>query len=408
MLVDFSVEDRSASRNPARPSRDLEHENARLRRELQFKDHSISLLSSLNSNMRAALRVREVCYVMLTGVTAEPGLGFNRAVLFLKDPETGCLKGAMAISPDTEVDALTFYGEISSKRFGFEFYISEFYRQNLEVKNRLNDLVTTLTVPRDASNVLSEVLDERRASIVRDPRPGDFRGVEALAAAFDSEFIAAPVLAGNEEVGVILADNRFTRRVLFTEDALALQTLCDFAGSSILSARQYEEAEQLSIVDELTGLYNFRHLKEKIHTEIFRSRRYGRVFSLLIMDIDFFKNFNDRNGHLTGNRALMDLAALIRKSVRNVDFPARYGGEEFVVVLPETNRDGARITAEKLCQAVRATDFIGMENQPSGRVTISIGVASFPDDGANYDELIGAADRRLYVSKAEGKDRVVA
>ncbi|MEK8024076.1 MAG: sensor domain-containing diguanylate cyclase [Candidatus Hydrogenedentota bacterium] len=385
---------------------ELEIENFRLRKELYFKDHNIRLLNKINANMRASLRTREVSFVILTGVTAEAGLGFNRAMIFLTDQDAPVLRGQMAVAPDSLEEMKRFYGEATEKKFGFEFYIEEFYRNNLEINNRLHTVVSSMTCDLSVPNILTEALERRRAFIVRHARPEDFNGIEALAEHLGSEFIAAPILCRGKEIGVIVADNFYSQRVIFDEDVITLQTLCDFAGSSVIAAQKYEDTEKLSIVDELTGLYNFRHLKEKLHEELYRAKRYSRNFSTLMIDIDYFKNFNDRNGHLTGNKALIDLARLIRSNVRSIDFPARYGGEEFVVLLPETNREGARIAAQKLCDAVRRAPFVGMENQPGGRVTISCGIAHCPEDGFTYDEIIGRADQLLYTAKASGKDQV--
>jgi diguanylate cyclase (GGDEF)-like protein len=171
--------------------------------------------------------------------------------------------------------------------------------------------------------------------------------------------------------------------------------------NEILLATNQFLAEQVKR-DGLTGLYNHRHLQEALAREVARATRYNRVFSLLFADIDHFKQYNDNQGHLAGDKALRAIAELLRKSVRNSDFVARYGGEEFAVLLPETDKERARIVAERILYSVERHPFPGREAQPGGRLTISIGLSAFPDDGGEPAELLRRADEALYEAKRDG------
>ncbi|MCZ6855396.1 MAG: GGDEF domain-containing protein, partial [Gammaproteobacteria bacterium] len=175
---------------------------------------------------------------------------------------------------------------------------------------------------------------------------------------------------------------------------------------AVVEIKFLQLTEASVIHDELTGVYNFRYFKNRIEQEINRVKRYDRGMSLLMIDVDDFKNFNDKNGHLEGNVALKKLAGILGKSVRDVDMVCRYGGEEFAVILPTTRKNGALTTAEKLRTRVERARFSGGANQPQGRVTISIGVATVPGDASNSEELIARADAALYRAKALGKNRV--
>jgi diguanylate cyclase (GGDEF)-like protein len=162
------------------------------------------------------------------------------------------------------------------------------------------------------------------------------------------------------------------------------------------------ELERLSVTDALTGLYNRRHLMATLATEVQRSRRLRRPFSVLLADVDHFKQYNDTHGHPAGDVALARIADILRKTTRGVDCVARYGGEEFVVMLLETTLATAAIVAERIRSRVATEDF------PGGRITISIGVAECPSHGDTPEAMIESADAALYEAKDLGRDRVVS
>lgn len=169
--------------------------------------------------------------------------------------------------------------------------------------------------------------------------------------------------------------------------------------------RQLEQAnaqlEQLSLTDKLTGLGNRAAFDQRLAQEISRSRRHGLPLSLLMIDVDRFKAYNDAYGHPSGDATLQALANVMRESGRSGDFFARYGGEEFAVILPITEREGARIVAERLRKAVAATAFA---HRP---ITVSIGASTLASDGSQDSDLVAAADRALYAAKHGGRNRCV-
>jgi diguanylate cyclase (GGDEF)-like protein len=162
------------------------------------------------------------------------------------------------------------------------------------------------------------------------------------------------------------------------------------------------ELERLSVTDALTGLYNRRHLMGTLASEVQRSRRLRRPFSMLLADVDHFKQYNDTNGHPAGDAALARIADILRRTTRGVDCVARYGGEEFLVMLLETTVGTAVIVAERIRAQIAAEEFAG------GRITVSIGVAECPSHGDTPESLIESADVALYEAKNGGRDRVVA
>ena len=161
------------------------------------------------------------------------------------------------------------------------------------------------------------------------------------------------------------------------------------------------ELERLSVTDGLTGLYNRRHLMGTLANEVQRSRRLRRAFSVLLADVDHFKQYNDTHGHLGGDAVLVKIAEILRQTTRGVDSVARYGGEEFLVMLIEAPVVTAAAVGERLRARVAAEEFGG------GRVTVSVGAAEYPTHGETPEELIASADAAMYQAKNEGRDRVI-
>ncbi|MGD2272325.1 MAG: diguanylate cyclase [Desulfobacterales bacterium] len=173
---------------------------------------------------------------------------------------------------------------------------------------------------------------------------------------------------------------------------------------------ELEKANQtlknLACRDGLTGLFNHRYFQEYLIFELYRSSRNKETFSMLFLDLDFFKQYNDTHGHLEGDQLLRSLAGILKKSIRRSDVLARYGGEEFVLILPATPKANARIVGEKIRRYVESYPFKGRDTQPNQRVTLSIGIAAFPDDGSDRSSLIQCADLAMYRAKNSGRNKV--
>jgi len=168
-----------------------------------------------------------------------------------------------------------------------------------------------------------------------------------------------------------------------------------------------KKLRQLAITDGLTGLYNYRFFKEQITKEITRANRHNSNVSIVMIDIDYFKNYNDTNGHPAGDYVLKTIANLLQENIRNIDVAARYGGEEFSLILVETDKEAAGIVATKIKNLIEDYKFQFEKSQPNGKITISMGVATFPENGNKPDDIVALADKRLYRAKKEGRNRVV-
>jgi diguanylate cyclase (GGDEF)-like protein len=176
----------------------------------------------------------------------------------------------------------------------------------------------------------------------------------------------------------------------------------DLKNPKIIELASYERTERSAVTDGLTGLYNHAYFVQAVRQELLRSRRHSLRAALLLLDLDGFKSVNDRLGHVEGDRVLMRAAAVLRDSLREIDVAARYGGEEFAVLLPDTSRLGALVVAERVRR--RVEERFARDPVP---VTLSGGVAMFPEDAATPADLIVRADAGLYAAKAAGKNRIL-
>lgn len=186
-----------------------------------------------------------------------------------------------------------------------------------------------------------------------------------------------------------------------------LHALAAQSGVAIQQIRVNERARTMAITDGLTGLRNHRYFHERVTSEIHRSERFDRPLALIMIDVDHFKEFNDRHGHLAGDTVLRDLGTLLAKNTRRADVAARYGGEEFAIILVETGRDEAVTYAERLRESI-AREEADRAGATAGEITISAGVAAYPQDASSAHELIGAADAALYRAKAAGRNTVAS
>jgi diguanylate cyclase (GGDEF)-like protein len=186
-----------------------------------------------------------------------------------------------------------------------------------------------------------------------------------------------------------------------------LGILTNMLSVALQNSQHFEQIKALSYTDEMTGLHNYRFFKMRMKEEIARAKRNGFPLALLILDVDFFKNYNDALGHPAGDEILRQLSDILRKTVRDNDIVARYGGEEFAIILPSTDQKGAGVLADRIRKKIEKFKFPHQEIQPNGTLTISIGIALYPEDAGDAEEIVKAADKALYNAKENGRNLVV-
>lgn len=247
------------------------------------------------------------------------------------------------------------------------------------------------------------ILKQRRPLLVQDVQR-DFRFTFEEAEKRDiGSLIATPLTLSDRITGILRLES--PRREMYTSDDLRLLSIMgDLVASTVENARLTQRTEQLARVDELTGLYVHRFFQERFQEELARAQRSRTPLSLLMADIDHFKTYNDRYGHIAGDVVLKQVAVLLKGQVEAEDTVCRYGGEEFSIILPQRNKGEALLLAEKVRKTIAESSFL--LRRETTHVTLSVGVATFPEDGLVKDELLKQVDRFLYRAKQGGRNCV--
>lgn len=210
--------------------------------------------------------------------------------------------------------------------------------------------------------------------------------------------IASPLIVEGKIIGILYV-NDFKVRDITPEDLSIFSLLTVYAAMTLERVKSIEAMRLLTQTDGLTGLFNHRHLMDLLKIEHERGERYKSKFSIIMIDIDHFKRYNDSFGHLEGNKVLREIAKVFSKSARGTDIVSRFGGEEFCIIAPEVDSENVLCFAKRLVEEVATHDF------PNSQVTISCGISSFPHDGDSVRELMDKADSRLYIAKHKGRNQ---
>ncbi|TFH01608.1 MAG: diguanylate cyclase [Calditrichales bacterium] len=220
------------------------------------------------------------------------------------------------------------------------------------------------------------------------------------------ELISPISLVRTKEDALICLGSRVNEKPYLKTEIEILLTINNIVSIALSNASLYDEVTQLSYTDGMTELHNYRYFEMRLNEEIGRHTRNNQGVSLIILDVDHFKNYNDTLGHQAGDDVLRKLAQILKDTVRENDIVARYGGEEFAVILPSVGREGVIILAERLRSHIEEAVFEDEQVQPLGRVTVSVGTASLPIDAMDASDLIYKADTALYAAKHAGRNRV--
>lgn len=215
--------------------------------------------------------------------------------------------------------------------------------------------------------------------------------------------VCIPLIYMGEKLGALAFESR-RPHAFQAEDVQALEAVADIVAGAIKNAKYFARAQQLAYLDGLTGIYNRRFFEKQISTELERASRYGGDLSLIMVDVDHFKKLNDEFGHLLGDEVLRTVANIFSQQLRKSDMVCRYGGEEFAIIAPQTSGSNATDVAEKLRRIIGGYSFPGVPKN----VSISVGVAEYPINGRDRDQIVAAADEALYAAKQNGRNCVRA
>jgi diguanylate cyclase (GGDEF)-like protein len=264
---------------------------------------------------------------------------------------------------------------------------------------------------RVSESVSGAVLLDGRPRVVRDLTATELHRAPAERKYKTDSFISYPIITGGRKVGVINMTDKAGGEPYDELDLRLLESMAPQMALALDRADWHQKATQfqlLSITDPLTGLLNRRYLEERLAEEFERSKRHRFPMSFLMIDIDNFKEYNDRHGHQAGDLALEITAQCLKSALRSADVASRYGGEEFSILLPQTSATEALVIAERIRSRVEKSSYPHGESQPGGAITVSIGVSAFGPKIETPAGIIGAADHALYVAKSRGKNCVVS
>lgn len=377
-----------------------------LKQELERLNWEFSLLYEISNAIRTTLKLDQILYIILTALTSHEGLGFNRAMLFLVNDKELVLEGVMGIGPHTAEEAGKIWHAISRSKMTLEHFISSYDTFKKDPESKLNSIVKGIKIPlkEDMGILALTILEGMPFEITTDEakRLVDTHMQRTLNTEF---FVTVPLRAKDKVLGAILVDNVFNKKPITKSDIKMLSMFANHAGLAIENSRLYEETEYLSNIDWLTKLWNYGKFQKDLTMELARAKLADTSLSLVMADVDNFKNYNDTLGHVKGDEALREIAGILQNKSRKFDVVARYGGEEFAIIMPHTSKENARLFSERLRNDVERAYAEQEELPPEKRLTISCGVATYPDDASTKEELITAADITLYEAKHAGKNR---
>jgi diguanylate cyclase (GGDEF)-like protein len=369
--------------------------------------NELAILYEISNAMRTTLKLDEILYIILTGVTAHIGLGFNRAVLFLVNEKDKLLEGKMAIGPKTGEEANRIWKQIEKEEMGLDDLISVFQFSNSAVESEFNKSVRRVKIPLQSSNLdpLAIGVQEGMPLHLTKDNIDKYKDNPLIQLLNTHELALVPLKAKDKVNGLIVADNFVTKEPITKDDIMILTMLGNQAGLAIQNSRLYESAVTRAHSDSLTELWNHGYFQYLLQDEMEKSRAMNSKLSLLMLDLDDFKALNDLFGHQAGDKVLKELAQFLKNRSRKMDYVCRYGGEEFTVILPQTDRDEAFTIAEHLRLEIEKHPFIQrISPESEKKLTVSIGIASFPANGTTPSDIIAASDRALYQAKRKGKN----
>ncbi len=378
----------------------------KIKQELERTRIELAILYEISNAMRTTLKLDEILYIILTGVTAHIGLGFNRAILFLINENDGLIEGKMGIGPETDEEANRIWRHIEQVKMDLDDLINAYKVSANIVESGFNQQVRHLKIP------LKEQGGGLLALVVLEGMPLHLTGdliqkysADPIIKFLDTdELIIVPLKAKDKINGLILADNFVTKKLIGKDDARMLIMLANQAGLAIENSQLYEKTVMRAHSDYLTGLWNHGYFQYILQLELEKAKAMNTPLSLIMVDIDDFKIYNDTFGHQAGDKILKELAVLLKKQSRKMDYVCRYGGEEFTIVLPQADKQETFLLAERLRQDIQKHVFEHQEVLPHQKLTVSVGIAAFPENGLSPSELITYSDKALYQAKYKGKN----
>jgi len=380
----------------------------KIKEEIERAKKELAILYEISNAMRTTLKLDEILYIILTGVTAHIGLGFNRALLFLVNEKDGLIEGKMAIGPENAEEANRAWTKIEQEKMDLDDLINAYKVSNQVVESGFNQQIKHLKISLYEQNgglLALDVLEGMPLHLTPETIQ-NYNQDPVIQLLKTDELIVVPLKAKDKVNGIILADNFITKKPITKDDIRMLIMLTNQAGLAIENSQLYEKTVMRAHSDSLTELWNHGYFQYLLREELDKTKATQDPLGLIMLDIDDFKIYNDTLGHQAGDSILKELAAIIKTHSRKMDSVCRYGGEEFTIILPQTNRQEAFLIAERLRQDIAKHPFIHEEILPQKKLTVSIGMAFSPENGSLPSELITYSDKALYQAKHKGKNNI--
>jgi len=381
-------------------------EIVKTKQELERTKIELSILYEISNAMRTTLKLDEILYIILTGVTAHIGLGFNRALLFLVNERDRIIEGKMGIGPETGEEANRIWNQIEEEKMDLEDLINAYKFSNNALESGFNRQVQHLKISLQDKNenLLTVAVLEGMPLHLTKETIQNYKNSPIIQILNSDELVLIPLKAKDKINGIIVADNFITKESITKDDIRMLTMLANQAGLAIENSQLYEKTVMQAHMDSLTELWNHGYFQYILQTELEKAKATGKSLSLIMLDIDDFKIYNDSLGHQSGDKILKELAMLLKDQSRKMDYDCRYGGEEFTIILPQTEKKEAFLIAERLRMDIEKHLFTHEEILPHKKLTVSLGLATFPEDGKLPSELITSSDKNLYQAKHKGKN----
>ena len=378
----------------------------KLKVELERTKIELSILYEISNAMRTTLKLDEILYIILTGVTAHTGLGFNRAILFLVNEKEQLIEGKMGIGPENGEEANIAWTRIEEEKMDLEDLIGAFKNSDTVLGSGFNRQVRDLKVSMldKNENPLALAVLEGMPLHLFGQTLHQYRNSPVIQALESNELVLIPLKAKDRVNGIIVADNFITNDPITKDDIRMLTMLANQAGLAIENSQLFELTMERAHSDSLTSLWNHGYFQYLLQNELEKSRATKKPLTLIMIDIDDFKIYNDTLGHQAGDKILRTLTSLLRNQSRKMDYVCRYGGEEFTIILPQTDKAEAFQIAERIRIDIQKYPFLNKEVFPHKQLTVSLGIATFPQDGLLPADLITASDKSLYQAKNKGKN----
>ena len=376
--------------------------------ELQKVRGELSLLYEISNAMRTTLKLDEILYIILTAVTAHVGLGFNRAMLFLVNEKDGILEGKMGIGPDSGEEANRIWTYLEKEKTNLDNLISNYKVSGHLAHSQFDHIVKGIRLPlkEEEGGILAMTLLDGMPLHITQETIHTRKQDTLINILRPEEFVTVPLKAKDKIIGVLFADNPYTHKPITKDNIRILTMFANQAGLAIENSKLYEQTLIKSHTDSLTSLWNHGYFQSRLQEEVSLAQKNKQNLSIIMADLDNFKVYNDTLGHQEGDQILIQIARILNSSARKQDTIYRYGGEEFAILLLQTTKQEARVIAEKIRISIEQSDFRRQEIFPNRKLTISLGIATYPDDAASKDPLLEHADKALYSAKHQGKNRV--